>query len=225
MAALGALFSALLYLLVATPALGAGEVAYVQWPTGPVLDQRDTPQCVGYSLETWLEAGPYAYQSRQIPSAYWIYAAGQQRDGWNDVPHDGTSVRAAMAYLQEVGYVDSVAYTHDVEQLATYVLNNGPAEMSTMWTTSMDMLDATGVITPNAFVRGYHAWVIDGYDRVTEMFDAQNTWGKYWGIGGHFKISKDSVFVLLANDLGSENREAAMPHKDAVKWLQKQLGN
>lgn len=209
--------------LLTAPVQAYGEPSYVEWQTGPVLDQGITPECVGYSLAGLLQASPYAYNGSNSPSPGWIYFGGQARDAWHNKPHDGTSIEAGFQYLQEYGYIDSVQYTHDPAVVADYILNYGPVEMSTFWSTSMDSPDATGVITPNAFLRGFHAFYCYAYDRIKQMFGCQNSWGTEFAQAGRFKLSFDTMVVLLENDYGPGNREAAMPIKNAAKWLLRQL--
>lgn len=200
----------------------AGEPAYRGWDTGPVLDQGDTPECVGYSLSTLMADTPYAFPDGSVPSPDWIYFGAQARDPWGNAAHDGSTIEAGFQYLQDYGYVDSVSYTSDADTVADWVLNDGPVEMATEWDWIMFNPDASGVVTPGGLIAGYHAWNLDAYNRVTQMFDGQTSWGTTFANNGHFLISLQSVQYLLTNE-ASDYREAALPHKDATKWLFYQL--
>lgn len=217
-------FIASLFLSAPATVSSAGELAAVYWGGAPVLNQGGLPQCVGYAMETLLQDSPNVYSTGNIPSPYWIYTAAQARDEWRDTVHDGTSDVAAFSYLQQFGYIDSVTYTHDPLAVADYVLHSGPVTMGTEWTLSMNAPDpVTFEITVEGKIVGYHEWVIDGYDPAHEMFDAQNSWGPYYGNFGHFRVSMAAMYALLQNDDAPANRNAALPHKNVTTWLEKQI--
>src|SRR5467141_3097993 len=89
---------------------------------GPLLDQGQTPQCVGYSTLGFLEAAPMMSKPSDPPSAVQIYKAAQERDEWPNTNYDGTSVRGAMKALTDYGLIASYTWGQTVDDMITWIL-------------------------------------------------------------------------------------------------------
>ena len=62
--------------------------------------------------------------------------------------------------------------------------------------------DANGVIPmPSGSSIGGHAFLVDGYDHNTRLFECPNSWGTTWGDRGYFFMHYD---YLLDNDLAAD---------------------
>src|SRR5687767_5501565 len=81
----------------------ATDIPYKFYPTGPILDQEMTSQCVVYSGEQFLRTGPIS--NKRLPDKYSTYKRCQTLDEFPfDGDDDGTSVRALFKVYQELGY-------------------------------------------------------------------------------------------------------------------------
>jgi hypothetical protein len=153
-------------------------------------DQKNTPQCVGYAWAHWLEDGPIEQSGIPpiIPPSV-IYQNAQKLDEWPGEKYDGTSVRGAVKYLQNVKKVSSYYWAYDLQTLITTVLNLGPVVVGTNWYEGMFYPNVKGIIRATGRLAGGHAYVINGVDTTTKMFRIKNSWGRLWGQKGHAYIS------------------------------------
>jgi hypothetical protein len=153
-------------------------------------DQKNTPQCVGYAWAHWLEDGPIEQSGIPpiIPPSV-IYQNAQKLDEWPGEKYDGTSVRGAVKYLQNVKKVSSYYWGYDLQTLITTVLNLGPVVVGTNWYEGMFYPNVKGIIRATGRLAGGHAYVINGVDTTTKMFRIKNSWGRLWGQKGHAYIS------------------------------------
>lgn len=179
--------------------------------TGPVLDQKDTPQCVGYSSKQFLVTAPVKNRSVGLAPQN-IYDGAQQLDEIpDDEPYEGTTVRGAMKYLKSLGYLTKYQWALDADTVARWMLSGrGPVVVGTTWYS--DMFSPSDYFTSvkdgaarHKFVRatgsavGGHAYLLDGVDtkmkcpdKTRGAFRICNSWGKSWGDGG-------KVFVSIAD--------------------------
>jgi|694.fasta_scaffold21540_3 hypothetical protein len=175
-------------------------------------DQRNTPQCVGYSWAHWLEDGPV--QQSGIPPIIKpidIYKNAQKLDEWYGENYDGTSVRGAVKYLKNIGKVKSYYWAFDLQTLIDTVMKLGPVVVGTNWYNGMFYPNGNGLIKIGGSLVGGHAYVINGVNTKTKQFRIKNSWGKAWGKGGHAFISfndmtrliREQGEICLATEIGS----------------------
>ena len=187
------------YLLAALPQDTITRRYRYWWGNGAWYDQGNTPSCVGHAFAHYLEDGPVT-QPNLVADPFSIYHAAQQVDEWAGTDYDGTSVRAGAKVLASRGLISSYLWAWELETVITTVLEVGPVVMGTDWFEAMFATDANGYVHAEGDVAGGHAWVINGVNRNTRTFRGKNSWGRSFGIGGHFKISFDDVALLLARD-------------------------
>lgn len=192
-----------LVLAEAPPALPLSKV----WLPGPVLDQGDQPMCVGYSTKDNLNCEPEPALDPtpgQDPSPEQIYAAAQAVDGI-PLPHDGTTVRAAMEAIRAEGRISAYLWATAWADFASWLSTRGPIVVGTNWYAGMMHPDANGFVPLSGKVVGGHAYLVHGIHNDARYVVCQNSWGTGWGQGGFFNVR----FADMARLLFLENGEAA----------------
>jgi hypothetical protein len=167
------------------------------WPIGPVLNQLQTPRCVGYASRQLLASSPHRYKAAD-PSADTIYLQAQLRDEWQGENYDGTSARGAMKYLAERGIVSVYRWAQSVEEAVQYVLTTGPVLCGTVWKTGM-FSPLNGVVKPTGTVAGGHEYLMIGANVKTRTLSFCNSWGKSFGINGRFRMTFADFESLFAD--------------------------
>lgn len=125
----------------------------------------------------------------------------------DDTGSDGLSACKAAV---EMGYATEYHWGFGIDDLTLIVSNYGPCAVGTNWHPGMDEPDPSGLVTVKGKDRGGHEWCVLGYhiDRslgapVADCFEAQNSWGKRWGVkgtgglGGRFFIRRKDMAALL----------------------------
>ena len=181
-----------------------GAVPYITEPlpnkrlyaTGPILHQGATRMCVGYTFAQWLVSEPIITTTG--PSAEIIYHEAHLRDEIAYM-HDGTTLRAALKYLQEKGHIASYVWAFDVPTIVTWILcGQGTVVMGTPWYKGMNTLNAQGIVSVTGPVLEGHAYLLSGYDQERHLFRIVNSWGVEWGDYGEAWIRGDDLALLLA---------------------------
>lgn len=190
------------------------SVRHKFYPTGPILDQGNTPQCVAYSSVQFLMTGPVVNHYPEGPPD--LYTKCQLIDEWKDSPHDGTSVRASMQVLQAVGYLSEYNWAYDVGTVVNYLLTRGPMVLGTNWSEDMFNPDEKGFIRYTGTVVGGHAYLLMGVnldlpcsDGTKGAFRMQNSWGMGWGNGPSGGSSRAWVSISDVDKLIKDDGEAA----------------
>ncbi len=178
-------------LLAPAPALPTSKY----WRTGPILDQQQTPMCVGFSTRQWLTSWPVP--DKGGPSAQDIYRGAQLNDGTAGENYDGTDDRGAMKFLQVLGYVSAYHWTANADEAATYVLTQGTCLIGIDWYEGMFTPDVHGVIRPTGEVAGGHELLIVGYNRTRGLFRLCNSWSKNWGQAGKCWLAGEDLQRLI----------------------------
>lgn len=169
----------------------------------PTLNQGSTPQCVAYSstsvrqFQQQPESGIY-----QPFDPNWLYARAQAIDGI-PLPHDGTTVRAALTVLKNQGiplkgkpataprYKIAAYYAipMDIASLKAAIFQYGPINVASEWAESwMRPVTVGGAFVLPKFDRsgGGHATVLYGWDNTVQggAFYLRNSWGVTWAANG-----------------------------------------
>jgi hypothetical protein len=168
------------------------------WTLGPILDQGQTPRCVGYSTRQLLASSPHRYK-KVDPTADEIYAGAQQNDEWPGTNYDGTSDRGSMKYLQGLNIIASYHWAKDVEEACQYVLTTGPILVGAEWMNDMFNPSSTGFVKPTGGVAGGHEFLLYGYNHKAWTISFCNSWGTSWGLKGKFKMNRTDFENLIAN--------------------------
>jgi hypothetical protein len=157
------------------------------YPTGRVLDQGNSPQCVAYATTQFLRTGPVFNQVKDLDPT-WLYHECQLNDEWTGESYDGTSVRAAMKVLKREGYLSEYRWAFDINTVVQHLLTKGPMVLGTDWYLNMFNLNENGFIVPEGPIVGGHAYLAMGvnldyvcYDGSLGAIRMVNSWGPSWG--------------------------------------------
>lgn len=175
------------------------------WYVGPVLDQGDTPQCVGYACRQLLASSPLTERGWQrvlrpgerLPTAAQIYHGAQQNDEWDGQDYDGTSARGALKWLARRGLIDAYVWGFSLEEVLAFVLRRGPVLVGTEWFTGMDEPDERGYLRPTGTPRGGHEWLVCGVSHERRAVRMVNSWGEGWGERGRAWVAFDDLEYLV----------------------------
>lgn len=181
------------------------EVRRRYWWGGPVYDQKDTPQCVGYAGFGWLTGGPVTNHPDFAPAD--LYHWAQEEDEWPGQDYDGTSTLGLMKALKKKGYIGEYRWAFDCETLVAWLLTKGPVLVGTSWFVDMFTPAAPdGFIHPTGQDVGGHEWRIVGADRDKKCPDGTsgavrmiNSWGTGWGDQGRAWVSFKDLDFLIKN--------------------------
>lgn len=172
------------------------------WSGAKVLDQGNTPQCVGYAGWGWLAGGPILNKPPFTPTD--LYREAQKDDEWPGDDYDGSSTRGLFKALTRLGFVSGYQWAFDVEPLIAHVLTVGPVCVGTDWFAGMTEPDAKGFLNTTGPIQGGHEWRVVGADRekratdgTTGAFRMVNSWGRGWGKNGRAYVSFATVDRLI----------------------------
>jgi hypothetical protein len=190
------------------------------WDEGWWGNQGEDPHCVAFAWAHWVNDGPHVgsiFNSRRpgIDTTE-LYCESQKRDPWpgdcTTKLYDGTSVRAGAKVLQEWGHIEEYRWASTAQEIVETILDHGPVVMGTSWYQDMFNPNSEGIITPSGGWAGGHAYLINGVDLETGLFQIKNSWGRRWGKNGRAYISIENVDKLV-RAFG----EACVPLQKALK--------
>ena len=178
----------------------AGAAVPVLWNDPVVLDQGQTPHCVGYGGAGFMataeaQAGADPTVTNQVAEA--LYAACKIVDG-EPGAQDGSTVRTLAKVLKERGVIDAYAFGTFAEGKA-WVKGKGPVVVGSRWDYSMEATDAQGFVHPDGNAAGGHCWLWHGSDDVIADNTGRQSWGEDWGMRGDFYLADADLQNILAN--------------------------
>lgn len=175
------------------------------WWGGAVLDQGNTPHCVGYAGFGWLAGGPVVNKPDFTPVD--LYHWAQDHDEWPGHDYEGTSTLGLMKALRDKGYIWSYEWAFDAETLVAWLLTTGPVLVGTSWFEHMANPHADGFMQPTGDDFGGHEYRIVGADRDKVAPDGTvgavrmiNSYGRSWGDDGRGWISFPDLDKLIKRD-------------------------
>lgn len=158
----------------------------------PRLDQDGVGACVGFAHTTLLNAAPHT-QRRSNQFGLRIYHEAQKTDEWEGEDYEGTSVRAGAKVLKAMGLYNGYVFTPSVDEMARFVLNEGPVVLGITWKEGMNEPDAKHnyLIRNEGEDEGGHAICCTGigyYGNEDDWAELTNSWGWRWGKAGKCRI-------------------------------------
>jgi hypothetical protein len=177
------------------------------------LDQKLTSGCTGWAMAIALNHHPF-HKLRQptlgnnAGSAFYVWAT--ERDIWpgtydpdtgeND---NGSSGGASAQGLRDHGYIREWRWA-PTEELFWAALEVGPVAAGTVFKRGMFKPDSEHIIHPTGPDVGGHEYCIDAYDKDTDCFRIDNSWGLDWP-GSHLGcawIKRVDLFDLVFHQDG-----------------------
>jgi len=156
-------------------------------------DQKDTPHCVGFGWAHWLHAAPVV----NYIDPHGIYRYAKYVDEWQGEDYEGTSVRAGAKVLHHMGFIESYAFTRDLDTLIYTLLEVGPVVIGVDWYQGFMRSDTHGVIKLEGDLLGGHCCMLTGVNVIDRMFRGKNSWGEDYGVLGRFWLSFDDMKKLM----------------------------
>ncbi len=201
---------------------GQPEPVSVDWafPEGtPVLDQGREGACVGYGCTNELLCNPVPVIGLDGTFAReQVYWPAQRDDNWpgGSYPgaqpfYEGTSVRAGLKRLAQLGYVGEYRWAKTEAELAL-AISAGPVILGTDWYQGMVRPDSKGYLNATGAKIGGHCYLAIGL-KVTSpatgtlkpdttrpgsgYYTIYNSWGPRWGKNGTARISRATMRKLM----------------------------
>jgi hypothetical protein len=174
-------------------------VTFRYYRTGAVLDQGQTPRCVGYAWRQWLSSA--LLMTKTGPDADAIYHGAQQNDEWPGEDYDGSSVRGGAKFLSNLGHIRTYVWAAHVGDMIAFLLGGkGTIVLGTNWYDGMFQPDKNAVVSIGGAVAGGHAYLCIGYSAPRGVFRFINSWGPTFGDRGTFWMTGETVERLLTED-------------------------
>lgn len=151
---------------------------------GPVLNQRQSPACMGFSCATALAAINDLTRSGATSLAQNIYLF---------MMSDQQGMASGGRYAVENDLADSYETLATADALRAWVRHRGPAACALTYDLKVGGSWAT-------FARREfdHAVAIVGYSKGKEAFRLRNSWGTDWGDGGEVWIEESDLSRCIA---------------------------
>lgn len=177
-----------------TPPKPSGDVVWADADT--VLDQGQTPHCVGFGWAGWGDTDPVNDKFTNADGDK-LYYECKIIDGEPNA-EDGSDVRSGAKAMQARKRLSAYAFTTSIETVKTFVNTKGPVVFGTNWTEDMFNPDANGVVKPTGAIAGGHCYICVGDQASTSELIFQNSWGKSWGATGRFYMAYSDAQSLLS---------------------------
>jgi len=163
------------------------------WECSKVLDQLDTPRCVGYSGAHELIAIPVPIMRIDAKDADVFYSGAQDEDQWPGSDYDGSSILGMARWFIKVGFWEAVYWAFSFDDWKLGISHYGPALIGITWRSGMMEPDSNGFIHVTGSSLGGHAILANGYDHELKRWTLHNSWGREWGLNGECYVSDDDM--------------------------------
>lgn len=175
------------------------DVHDVTWADADsVLDQGQTPHCVGFGWAQWGNTLPIDDRFGNADGDR-IYAECKVIDG-EPGAQDGSDVRSGAKAMLARKRLAAYAFAKSVDEARAWVQAHGPVVFGTDWTDDMFSPDASGLVEATGAVAGGHCYVCVGDLPSQGMLLFQNSWGDSWGQHGRFKMHYETAATLLGKN-------------------------
>lgn len=183
------------------------------WKPGAILDQGQTPHCVGFATAQWAQTSPYRTKLTAKFNGDEIYADCKKVDGYPT--EDGSDAHAAMKVMAAEGKVGNYFWATNPEEFAAWLSTRTSVLCGTPWHNGMFSPDAKGFVHPGGPVAGGHEYLANafypGVDLLSSVVGFVNSWGTGWADGGKFYMTLRDLWMLITEG------------GDAVAAIQKKL--
>lgn len=173
-------------------------VSAVLWDdSDAVLDQGDTPHCVGFGCAQFGNTEPID-DHWVNQDGHDIYYEAKIIDG-EPKAEDGSSVHSGVKALKNRKRVGVYAWSTSITDIKAWVLSKGPVIVGSDWYNNMFNPDQNGFVVPTGGIAGGHCFLIVGWaddDTITFL----NSWGSSWGKGGRFHMKATDFNVLVQSN-------------------------
>jgi|GEM_PF-1065821 len=160
------------------------EVPITQkWVCAKLLDQGNTPKCVGYSGAHQAIATPVPQLWVTTETADQFYHGAQVHDEWPGEDYDGSSVLGLLKYWLSIGFCASGYWAFTLMEERLGIAYDSPEIAGTAWTTGMMNVDSNGFIHATGVNEGGHAYLRLWNVEEEEYFMILTSWAN-WGING-----------------------------------------
>lgn len=159
---------------------GGGLVARFH-KTGHVMNQGNSPHCVGYAIAALLQADPIA-QNPIHPTE--IYNEAKKIDGIPNV--QGTTLEAGLDVIIKKRLVREAYFTNSARDVYELVSSVSPVVVGTVWMTNMDKTTSDGQARPFGSPDDFHAYLCYGVDKSLKRVYFLNSYGEKYGVNGKF---------------------------------------
>ena len=183
---------------------------------GPILNQGSTPSCTGHGALGWEMCLPGDApttpddQKSPDPRAVLIWQQAQLEGFGHIDPNDGATIHDIAKVLSdpmnEVLAVNgkprmgSYVWGFDMNEILSFISNEGPMIIGVTWYKSMFSPDADGIakIDPDSGVAGGHCVYIRGCSLTKGLVGPiANSWSATWGKQGEFYLPVGQFKLLL----------------------------
>lgn len=165
----------------------AATVTAQLWTLDAILDQGDTPHCVGFGWADWGNCLP-VNDHFVTADGHALYYECKIIDGEPNA-EDGSDTRSGAKAMQQRGRLQNYAFAQSVKDVEAWLLSKGPVVTGTNWYDGMFEPDRNGFVKPTGWLAGGHEYLMIGADSKAQVFTFANSWGPDWGVNGTFKMS------------------------------------
>lgn len=166
------------------------------WHSDKVLDQGQTPHCVGFAFAGWGIAMPVE-DPWGNPMGHDIYASCKVLDK-EPGAQNGSTVRTGAKVMALRKKISTYYFAKSIDEAANYVARYGPVVLGTAWYQGMYTTGLfNNIIRPTGKLLGGHAYLWIGVDK--NYATIRNSWGTSWGKGGDARIALGDLKRLFAN--------------------------
>lgn len=170
----------------------------VSWSnTETVLDQGDTPHCVGFAGAQWGNTLPINDKFVNDDGHKFYYQC-KVFDGEPNEENGSTS-RSLAKTLKSAGRLNTYAFAATIDEAIQWIMTNGPVLFGTDWYTGMFEPNSRGFVEPTGNIEGGHMYLAIGYNPLTEVIEYLNSWSDMWGLDGRFYMHKRDAVKVFAN--------------------------
>jgi uncharacterized protein YegP (UPF0339 family) len=161
-----------------------GTAAPVSWSDPVVLDQGQTPHCVGFAGAAYIataqaNAPTDSTVTNQLGHDLYRKCKVVDRDPLGE---NGSSIHSLMVVLKEAGIIDAYAFASTLPEIVAWLERFGPVLTGLSWTQGM-CYPVNGIMHRTGTILSGHATEFHGI--TNDMFDVVNSWSLSWGLRGH----------------------------------------